>query len=139
MSQLSAFTRNDTEVGNRPAYFYETWLQKRYAAPFAVLIMIILAAPMAQTMAVPRRARSAAGSACSSTSWQGICQCSAKPGRSAAVAAWTPGLLFLSFGIAGCRDEAISVCGRNRDIQPCAACPARYIGRRFGSHNCREY
>lgn len=104
--QLAAFTRNDTEVGNRPAYYYETWLQKRYAAPFAILIMIILAAPMAQTMGRTHRVALglAAGVGMGFLYFvaEGICQSLGEAGAiPATVAAWTPGLLFLSFGIAG--------------------------------------
>jgi lipopolysaccharide export system permease protein len=106
LDQLSAFTQNDGEVGNRPSYFYETWLQKRYAVPFAVLIMVILAAPMAQTM---RRTHRVAVGLVAGVGMgflyfvaEGICQALGEAGAiPAAVAAWTPGLLFLSFGIAG--------------------------------------
>ncbi len=106
LAQLSAFTRNDTEVGNRPAYFYETWLQKRYAAPFAVLIMVILAAPIAQTMGRTHRVALglAAGVGMGFLYFvaEGICQALGEAGAiPAVVAAWSPGLLFLSFGFAG--------------------------------------
>ena len=106
LEQLAAFTQNDTEVGNRPAYFYETWLQKRYAAPFAILIMIILAAPIAQT--VGRTHRVALGMVAGVGMGflyfvaEGVCQALGESGAiPATVAAWTPGLLFLSVGIAG--------------------------------------
>jgi lipopolysaccharide export system permease protein len=36
------------ERGNRPPNVYETWLQKRLATPFAIFVMILLSAPVAQ-------------------------------------------------------------------------------------------
>lgn len=39
---------NNPDVGSRPTYYYETWMQKRIALPAAVLIMLLLAAPVAQ-------------------------------------------------------------------------------------------
>jgi lipopolysaccharide export system permease protein len=106
LDQLAAFTRNDGEVGNRPAYYYETWLQKRYAVPLTIFIMVILAAPMAQSMR--RNQRVAVGLAAGVGMGflyfvaEGICQALGEAGAvPAAVAAWTPGLLFLSFGVAG--------------------------------------
>ena len=47
LSELRRFATN-ADVGSRPAYYYETWLQKRIALPAAVLIMVLLAAPVAQ-------------------------------------------------------------------------------------------
>jgi len=37
-----------TQLGVRPTYFYETWLQKRIALPVSSILMILLAAPVAQ-------------------------------------------------------------------------------------------
>ena len=45
--ELIAFVTNP-EVGNRPLYFYETWLHKRVALPVASMLMVLLAAPVAQ-------------------------------------------------------------------------------------------
>ena len=50
---------NDDQIGVRPAYFYETWLQKRIALPVGSVLMILLAAPVAQSL--QRRDRSLAG------------------------------------------------------------------------------
>jgi lipopolysaccharide export system permease protein len=36
-----------TDVGVRPTYFYEAWLQKRIALPISSILMILLAAPVA--------------------------------------------------------------------------------------------
>jgi lipopolysaccharide export system permease protein len=36
-----------TQLGVRPTYFYETWLQKRIALPVSSILMILLAAPVA--------------------------------------------------------------------------------------------
>ncbi|MGH6892866.1 MAG: LptF/LptG family permease [Dongiaceae bacterium] len=36
-----------TQIGVRPTYFYETWLQKRVALPVSSILMILLAAPVA--------------------------------------------------------------------------------------------
>jgi lipopolysaccharide export system permease protein len=35
------------QVGVRPTYFYETWLQKRFAQPVSTILMLLLAAPVA--------------------------------------------------------------------------------------------
>ncbi|GIK98974.1 MAG: LPS export ABC transporter permease LptG [Alphaproteobacteria bacterium] len=47
LSELIDFATNP-DVGNRPTYYYETWVQKRITLPIAVLIMLLLAAPVAQ-------------------------------------------------------------------------------------------
>lgn len=47
LSELVDFSTNP-DVGNRPTYYYETWVQKRIALPVSVLIMLLLAAPVAQ-------------------------------------------------------------------------------------------
>lgn len=39
-----------TQVGVRPTYFYETWLQKRIALPVSSILMILLAAPVAHSL-----------------------------------------------------------------------------------------
>jgi lipopolysaccharide export system permease protein len=38
------------DVGVRPTYFYETWLQKRFALPMSSILMILLAAPVAHSV-----------------------------------------------------------------------------------------
>jgi len=47
-----------SQIGVRPTYFYETWLQKRIALPVGSVLMILLAAPVAQSL--QRRDRSLA-------------------------------------------------------------------------------
>lgn len=41
---------SSTQVGVRPTYFYETWLQKRIALPVSSILMILLAAPIAHSL-----------------------------------------------------------------------------------------
>ncbi len=41
---------SSTQVGVRPTYFYETWLQKRFALPVSSILMILLAAPVAHSL-----------------------------------------------------------------------------------------
>jgi lipopolysaccharide export system permease protein len=38
------------DVGVRPTYFYEAWLQKRFALPMSSILMILLAAPVAHSI-----------------------------------------------------------------------------------------
>ncbi|MCW5746880.1 MAG: LPS export ABC transporter permease LptG [Alphaproteobacteria bacterium] len=51
-SQFSArellVLRTGTTVGTRPGYTYDTWLQRRLALPGVILVMLLLAAPVAQ-------------------------------------------------------------------------------------------
>jgi lipopolysaccharide export system permease protein len=47
LAELVNFAANP-DVGNRPTYYYETWMQKRISLPAAILIMLLLAAPVAQ-------------------------------------------------------------------------------------------
>ena len=47
LNELAGFVANPG-VGNRPTYFYETWLHKRLAIPVASFLMVLLAAPVAQ-------------------------------------------------------------------------------------------
>ena len=49
LQQLTALADNP-EIGEHPGYFYETWLHKKISVPFVSLLMILLAAPMAQTL-----------------------------------------------------------------------------------------
>lgn len=58
LRRIWRFINND-QIGVRPAYFYETWLQKRIALPIGSVLMILLAAPVAQSL--QRRDRSLAG------------------------------------------------------------------------------
>ena len=48
LSKIWAFATSD-EVGVRPTYFYEAWLQKRLAIPISSILMILLAAPVAHS------------------------------------------------------------------------------------------
>jgi lipopolysaccharide export system permease protein len=48
-SKLRDFVTS-TQVGVRPTYFYETWLQKRVALPVSSILMILLAAPVAHSL-----------------------------------------------------------------------------------------
>jgi len=49
LSKIWSFaTSND--VGVRPTYFYQTWLQKRFAVPVSSMLMILLAAPVAHSL-----------------------------------------------------------------------------------------
>ena len=41
---------SSVDVGVRPTYFYETWLQKRFALPMSSILMILLAAPVAHSV-----------------------------------------------------------------------------------------
>jgi lipopolysaccharide export system permease protein len=38
------------DVGVRPTYFYEAWLQKRFALPMSSILMVLLAAPVAHSL-----------------------------------------------------------------------------------------
>jgi lipopolysaccharide export system permease protein len=38
------------DVGVRPTYFYEAWLQKRFSLPMSSILMILLAAPVAHSL-----------------------------------------------------------------------------------------
>ncbi len=49
LRQLRAFARNQ-DVGSHPTYFYETWVNRRMALPAISLIMVLLAAPVAQSL-----------------------------------------------------------------------------------------
>ncbi|MFZ5790336.1 MAG: LPS export ABC transporter permease LptG [Pseudomonadota bacterium] len=49
LRELHAFAANEN-VGSRPTYYYETWFNKRLALPVMTLIMVLLAAPVAQSL-----------------------------------------------------------------------------------------
>ncbi|HVZ02154.1 MAG TPA: LptF/LptG family permease [Dongiaceae bacterium] len=58
LTKIWSFATSD-EVGVRPTYFYEAWLQKRFAIPVSSILMILLAAPVAHS--VYQRGRGLAG------------------------------------------------------------------------------
>jgi lipopolysaccharide export system permease protein len=39
---------DDQSLGNRPQYYYATWLHKKVAGPFGSLVMLLIAVPLAQ-------------------------------------------------------------------------------------------
>ena len=49
LRELHSFAANEN-VGSRPVYYYETWFNKRLALPIMTLIMLLLAAPVAQSL-----------------------------------------------------------------------------------------
>jgi len=93
-----------TQIGVRPTYFYETWLQKRVALPVSSILMILLAAPVA--LSFGRRDKGVASGMAIGFGLgflyfitEGLVQ---SLGESGAVppffAAWLPALLFASIG-----------------------------------------
>jgi lipopolysaccharide export system permease protein len=58
LSKIWSFATSN-EVGVRPTYFYQAWLQKRFAIPVSSILMILLAAPVAHS--VYQRGRGLAG------------------------------------------------------------------------------
>jgi lipopolysaccharide export system permease protein len=92
------------QIGVRPTYFYETWLQKRVALPVSSILMILLAAPVA--LSFGRRDKGVASGMAIGFGLgflyfitEGLVQ---SLGESGAVppffAAWMPALLFASIG-----------------------------------------
>lgn len=91
------------DVGNRPTYYYETWVQKRISLPVSVLIMLLLAAPVAQGL--QRHGGTAAGLAAglglgflyfvTDGFVLALGEAGAVP---PALAAWSPPLMFASLG-----------------------------------------
>jgi lipopolysaccharide export system permease protein len=92
------------QIGVRPTYFYETWLQKRVALPVSSILMILLAAPVA--LSFGRRDKGVASGMAIGFALgflyfitEGLVQ---SLGESGAVppffAAWLPALLFASIG-----------------------------------------
>jgi lipopolysaccharide export system permease protein len=92
------------QIGVRPTYFYETWLQKRVALPVSSILMIRLAAPVA--LSFGRRDKGVASGMAIGFGLgflyfitEGLVQAL---GESGAVppffAAWLPALLFASIG-----------------------------------------
>lgn len=49
LAKIWAFATS-ADVGVRPTYFYEAWLQKRFALPMSSILMILLAAPVAHSV-----------------------------------------------------------------------------------------
>jgi lipopolysaccharide export system permease protein len=49
VAKIWAFATS-ADVGVRPTYFYEAWLQKRFALPVSSILMILLAAPVAHSL-----------------------------------------------------------------------------------------
>jgi lipopolysaccharide export system permease protein len=93
-----------SQIGVRPTYFYETWLQKRVALPVSSILMILLAAPVA--LSFGRRDKGVASGMAIGFGLgflyfitEGLVQ---SLGESGAVppffAAWLPALLFASIG-----------------------------------------
>jgi lipopolysaccharide export system permease protein len=92
------------QIGVRPTYFYETWLQKRVALPVSSILMILLAAPVA--LSFGRRDKGVASGMAIGFGLgflyfitEGLVQ---SLGETGAVppffAAWLPALLFASIG-----------------------------------------
>ncbi|MEZ5829911.1 MAG: LptF/LptG family permease [Dongiaceae bacterium] len=102
-SRLWSFATS-SQIGVRPTYFYETWLQKRVALPVSSILMILLAAPVA--LSFGRRDKGVASGMAIGFGLgflyfitEGLVQAL---GESGAVppffAAWLPALLFASIG-----------------------------------------
>jgi lipopolysaccharide export system permease protein len=49
LAKIWAFATSQ-DVGVRPTYFYEAWLQKRFSLPMSSILMILLAAPVAHSI-----------------------------------------------------------------------------------------
>jgi lipopolysaccharide export system permease protein len=49
LAEVWRFVSNP-DVGSRPVDFYQTWLLRKIAIPFVTLMMVLLAAPVAQGM-----------------------------------------------------------------------------------------
>lgn len=88
-------------LGEHPRYFYETWLHKRIAMPFASLVMILLAVPVANSLNRGMGARFAAsmGLGFLFLVTDGVILTLGEAGLfPPALAAWTPVLIFTSIG-----------------------------------------
>ena len=104
LSELLHFAVNP-DVGSRPTYYYETWLQKRISLPVSVLIMLLLAAPVAQGL--QRHGGIIAGLAAGTGLGflyfvtDGFVLALGEAGAiPPALAAWSPALMFASLGSA---------------------------------------
>jgi lipopolysaccharide export system permease protein len=93
------------EVGNRPVDFYETWLLRKLAVPLVTLMMVLLAAPVAQGL--QRHGGLGAGLAVGVGLGflyfvtDGLLLTLGEMGAiPPAVAAWTPTVLFGALGVA---------------------------------------
>ncbi len=103
INRLWTFTTS-SQIGVRPAYFYATWLQKRLSLPIGSMLMILLAAPVAQGLY--RRDRTLAigmvigfGLGFIYFVFDGLVQAMGERGTLPPIlAAWLPSLLFASIG-----------------------------------------
>jgi lipopolysaccharide export system permease protein len=91
-------------VGARAVYFYETWLHHKLTLPFSLLVMILLAAPVAQ--ALQRQGGMATGLALGVALGflyfvcQGLMLTLGETGAMAPlIAAWAPPALFAALGV----------------------------------------
>ena len=88
-------------LGEHPRYFYETWLHKRIAMPFASLVMILLAVPVANSLnrGIGARFAVSMGLGFLFLVIDGVVLTLGEAGLFPPVlAAWTPVLLFTSIG-----------------------------------------
>ena len=103
LARLSTFATS-SQIGVRPTYFYETWLQKRLALPISSILMILLAAPVAHGLYVRDRtlaAGMAAGFALGFVYFifDGLVQAMGESGALPPIlAAWLPSILFAAIG-----------------------------------------
>ena len=93
--------RTGTTVGTRPSYTYDAWLQRRLALPAVVLVMLLLAAPVAQARVRMSSlgARLAAGVALGFLFFitDGVSQALGESGAVVPlIAAWAPPIIFAS-------------------------------------------
>ncbi len=103
LTRLWSFATS-AQIGVRPTYFYETWMQKRIALPVGSILMILLAAPVAHGL-YQRDRNLATGMAAGFALgfvyfvFDGLVQAM---GESGAIppffAAWLPALLFAAIG-----------------------------------------
>lgn len=98
---LTFVTKPDT--GYRPTYFYETWLHKRIALPIASVLMVLLAAPVAQGLqrygGIGTGLAAGVGLGFLYFVTDGLVLALGEAGAiPPALAAWSPSLLFASVG-----------------------------------------
>ena len=104
LAQLHAFAAQP-DVGGHPTYFYETWMNRRLALPTISLIMVLLAAPVAQSL---QRQRGVAlglmvgiGTGFLFFIVDGLLQALGESGMLPPIlAAWSPAILFAIVGTA---------------------------------------
>ncbi|HWA45940.1 MAG TPA: LPS export ABC transporter permease LptG [Hypericibacter adhaerens] len=105
LRELHNFAANEN-VGSRPVYYYETWFNKRLALPIMTLIMLLLAAPVAQSL---RRQRGVGWGFMAGVGMgflyfiaDGILQSLGESGMlPPMLAAWSSVVLFAAIGITG--------------------------------------